>query len=110
MSFAMRLRPLSWDATTTPVNRKQQCLLLQDRMIKWLAMPLPPQRMRPVITALTSTFSHAGLAHLGINMMALRIFGSKLSTVIWLFIDEMRMLALQPSESIHPDYGSIECA
>lgn len=44
-------------------------------MLSNFSLLLPPQRARPW-TFLTSYFSHAGMLHLGINMLALSSFGS----------------------------------
>ncbi len=41
---------------------------------RYLVQALPPQRTR-AITMLTSNFSHSGLLHLGINMLAFSGFG-----------------------------------
>ena len=50
-------------------------------MSRWFLLPLPPLRMQPAFTALTSTFSHATLAHLGFNMIAFSSFGGSMTQV-----------------------------
>lgn len=51
-------------------------------MSRCFLLPLPPLRMQPVITALTSTFSHAGVAHLAFNMLAFSSFGGSMTQVL----------------------------
>jgi hypothetical protein len=51
-------------------------------MSRWFLLPLPPLRMQPAFTALTSTFSHATLAHLGFNMIAFSSFGGSMTQVV----------------------------
>ena len=50
-------------------------------MSRWFLLPLPPLRMQPAFTALTSNFFHAKLAHLGINMIAFSGFGMLMTRV-----------------------------
>ena len=64
-----------------PLHNIDACHV-QGTMTRWFTMPLPPQRMQPVITALTSNFSHVGLTHLAINMLVLRSWGSPLNQVM----------------------------
>ena len=44
-------------------------------MLSYFSQQLPPGQPK-LVTFLTSSFSHAGLAHLAINMFALHGFGS----------------------------------
>ena len=53
---------------------------MQGFMLTYFTQQLPPAR--PVlVTFLTSNFSHAGLAHLGLNMLALSSFGGIVAEV-----------------------------
>lgn len=54
--------------------------VLQGFCNTYLVQALPPQQTRP-ITMLTSNFSHSGLVHLGINMLAFSGFGGAVCQV-----------------------------
>jgi hypothetical protein len=56
------------------------CVWLQGFMLHNFVQHLPPQRPN-YITFFTSNFSHAGVMHLAINMLALSSFGSVLVEV-----------------------------
>jgi membrane associated rhomboid family serine protease len=49
-------------------------------MLKYFVQQLPPARPK-YVSFLTANFSHAGVAHLAINMLALSSFGSVLVEV-----------------------------
>ena len=51
-------------------------------MLRYFSQQLPPGQPQ-LVTFLTSSFSHAGLAHLAINMFALHGFGSAVAEVRW---------------------------
>ena len=50
-------------------------------MLTYFAQQLPPNQPR-LVTFITSNFSHAGLAHLAINMLALNGFGGIVAQVV----------------------------
>lgn len=49
-------------------------------MLRYFSQQLPPGQPQ-LVTFLTSSFSHAGLAHLAINMFALHGFGGIIAEV-----------------------------
>lgn len=54
---------------------------IQGLMGRLFLLPLPPLRMQPAFSALTSTFSHASIGHLAFNMIAFSSFGGHLAQV-----------------------------
>ncbi|CAK0743348.1 hypothetical protein CVIRNUC_001463 [Coccomyxa viridis] len=55
---------------------------LQGLMGRLFLLPLPPLRMQPAFSALTSTFSHASIGHLAFNMIAFSSFGGHLAQIL----------------------------
>ena len=66
-------------------------------MLTYFAQQLPPNQPR-LVTFITSNFSHAGLAHLAINMLALN--GLAASSHRWLLLANTLGALCNPSKDV----------